>query len=191
MNYITQALVFLIEIFFSFSILMVLLRFFLTFVRADFYNPVSQFVVKVTNPLIKPLRGLIRIYNRVDFVSIIVLILLQATKLFLILFIANGIFPSLFGLFLLTIAHLLGLIFNFYFFIIIILVIISWVNPSAYNPLLALIYQLSDPVLRVIKKIIPPIGVFDLAPLIVIISINMLKILLVSPLMDIGNKFIF
>lgn len=187
-SYLTQAGVFLIQIIFGLYILAVLLRFLLARVRADFYNPLSQFIVKVTNPAIKPLRRLIPGYFGIDWPSIILLLFVQTVEIVLIALISSGRIPAPLGLFVLTLAYLLKEVIYVYLFIIIIQVVISWVNPGAYNPITVLLYQLSEPVLKPVKRMIPPAGGFDWSPLVVLIGLQLLIILLVSPLMDLGLR---
>ncbi len=187
-SYFIQAAVFLIEVIFGLYIIAVLLRYLLASVRADFYNPLSQFIVKVTNPAIKPLRRFIPGYLGVDWPSIVLLIFVQGMELVLVALVASGRIPAPMGLLVLTFAHLLKLIIYVYIFIIIVQVIISWVNPGAYNPATVLMYQLSEPVLRPARRLIPPAGGFDWSPLVVMIVLNLMVILMVMPLMDLGTR---
>ncbi|MBL1142147.1 MAG: YggT family protein [Proteobacteria bacterium] len=187
-GYFTQAGVFLIEIVFGLYILAVLLRFLLARVRADFYNPLSQFIVKITNPAIKPLRRLIPGYYGIDWPSIILLLLVQAIEIILISWITRNYIPAPMGLFVLTFAYLLKEIIYVYLFIIIIQVVISWVNPGAYNPATVIMYQLSEPILKPARRLLPPAGGFDFSPLVVLILLQLSIILLVSPIMDLGLR---
>ncbi len=189
-GYLTQAFVFLIEVLFGLYILAVLLRYLLASVRADFYNPLSQFIVKITNPPIKPLRRLIPGYMGIDWPSIILMLIIQALEIVLIMLVTSGIFPAPMGLLILTIAHLLKTLIYVYIFIIIIQAVLSWVNPGAYNPMTVIMYQLSEPILRPARRLIPPAGGFDWSPLVVLIVMNLLMILLVSPLMDLGHRLV-
>jgi YggT family protein len=190
-SYLTQAGVFLIEIIFGLYILAVLLRYLLARVRADFYNPLSQFLVKVTNPAIKPLRRLIPGYLGVDWPSIILLFFVQGLEIILISLIATGHIPAPMGLLVLIAAYLIKEVIYVFLFIILIQVIISWVNPGAYNPITVLMHQLSEPILRPARRLIPPAGGFDWSVLVVIIGLQLLVILLVSPLMDLGRQLSF
>jgi YggT family protein len=187
-GYFTQAAVFLIEIIFGLYLLAVLLRYLLARVRADFYNPLSQFIVKVTNPAIKPLRRLIPGYFGVDWPSIVLLFFVQVVEIILISLIASGRIPAPMGLFVLTIAYLLKEVIYVFLFIILIQVVISWINPGAYNPITVILYQLSEPILKPARRLIPPAGGFDWSPLIVLIGLQLLIILLVSPIMDLGQR---
>ena len=187
-NYFAQAALYLIEIVFGLYILAVLLRYLLARVRADFYNPLSQFLVKITNPPIKPLRRIIPGYLGIDWPSIILLFFLQGLELILIALVSSGHIPAPPGLFVLTIANLLKTVIYVHMFIIIIQIVISWVNPGAYNPITVIMYQLSEPVLKPARRLIPPAGGFDFSPMIAIIVMQLMIILLVSPLMDLGAR---
>ena len=186
-GYFTQAAVFLIEIIFGLYILAVLLRFLLARVRADFYNPLSQFIVKVTNSAIKPLRRFIPGYMGIDWPSIVLLFAVQVVEIILIALVTSGRIPAPMGLFVLTFAYLLKNVIYVYIFIILIQVIISWVNPGAYNPATVIMHQLSEPILKPARRLIPAAGGFDFSPLVVLIGLQLMIILLVSPLMDLGR----
>tara|TARA_R110002072_G_scaffold117433_2_gene248517 strand:- start:40 stop:627 length:588 start_codon:yes stop_codon:yes gene_type:complete len=187
-NYFAQAALYLIEIVFGLYILAVLLRYLLARVRADFYNPLSQFLVKITNPPIKPLRRFIPGYLGIDWPSIILLFFLQGLELILITLVSTGHIPAPPGLFVLIVANLLKTVIYVHMFIIIIQIVISWVNPGAYNPITVIMYQLSEPVLKPARRLIPPAGGFDFSPMLVIIIMQLMIILLVSPLMDLGAR---
>ncbi|MCZ6805015.1 MAG: YggT family protein [Proteobacteria bacterium] len=187
-NYLIQAALYLIEIFFGLYILAVLLRYLLARVSADFYNPLSQFIVKVTNPPLKPLRRFIPGYFGIDWPSIVLLFFVQGCEIIIIALVASGRIPAPMGLFVLTFAHLLQTVVYVYMFIIIIQIVISWVNPGAYNPITVIMYKLSEPVLKPARRLIPPAGGFDWSPMVVLIIINLMMILMVSPLMDLGRR---
>ena len=127
----------------------------------------------------------------VDWPSIILLVLVQGMEIVLITLVTYGQPPALAGLPVLILAHLLKTLIYLYLFIIIVQVVISWVNPGAYNPLTVIMYQLSEPILRPARKLIPPAGGFDWSPLLVLIIMNLMIILMVSPLMDIGKRLAF
>lgn len=187
-GYFTEAAAFLIEIIFGLYILAILLRFLLARVRADFYNPLSQFIVKVTNPAIKPLRRIIPGYWGIDWPSIVLLFAVQIVEIILVALVTSGRIPAVEGLCILTIANLIKEVIYVYIFIILIQVVISWINPGAYNPITSLLYQLSEPVLKPVKRLLPPAGGFDFSPLVVLIGFQLMIILLVSPLMDLGLR---
>ena len=187
-DYFTQATIFLVELFFDIFIIALLLRYLLTKAHADSFNPLSELITKVTNPLLKPLRRKIPGYLGVDWSSVLALLLVQALEVTLVELIMSGEMLAFSGLIILTVTHLLKTILYIYLFIIIVQVIISWINPDAYNPITMIMYQLSEPILRPVRRIIPSAGGFDFSPLIVLVIINLLMILLISPLMDVGHS---
>ena len=185
-SYFSSAAGFLIEAVFSLYMLLVLLRLVLQLVRADFYNPVCQFIVKATNPLLKPLRRIIPGLAGIDMASVLLLVALQMLKLFL-LALAAGMHLSLPALAVMSLGELIGLLLNFYMISILIQVILSWVGPGGYNPMTALLYSINEPVMRPARRLLPPMSGIDLSPILVFLAIGLLKILLVKPILDLGS----
>ncbi len=186
-GYFSSAAAFLIEAVFGFYMVIVLLRLILQIARADFYNPLSQFIVKVTNPPLKPLRRIIPGIAGVDMASVLLLFVLQMAKLALIA-LSMGMAISIPGLTVLSIAELIGLVLNVYMVSILIQIILSWVGPSGHNPLTGILYAINEPVMRPARKILPPISGIDLSPILVFLAIGLLKILVVSPLINLGRS---
>ena len=185
MSYASNAGTFLIETLMGLLMLVFLLRLLFQIVRADFQNPVSQFVVKVTSPVLVPLRRVIPGVAGVDMASILVLFLLQYAELFLLTLVLGVEFFAL-GMVVIAIAKLIGLVIMVFTVSILIQVVISWVNPGAYNPVTTLLYQLNEPVLGRARKIIPPIHGFDLSPIVAMIVLQLISMLVVAPISDFG-----
>lgn len=184
-QYFAASTIFLIQTVFGLYILAVMLRFLLQWVRADFYNPISQFIVKITNPPIKPLRRVIPGWGGIDLASVLLLIILQMAELFLV----NMTLGRAFGvsaLFIATIAELLELLINIFIGAILIQVILSWVAPGTYNPLIGLVQKISDPLLAPARRLIPPLSGIDLSPLAILVLLQLLKILVVAPIANFG-----
>lgn len=179
-SYLSNPLVFLIQTLFGAYIAVVMLRFLLQWLRADFYNPLSQFIVKVTTPALRPLRRIIPGYGGVDFASIVLMWLLQALELSLVLLVSGAGLHA--GVLLWAIPQLIALLINVFLVAIFIQVILSWVNPGAYNPAAALLHSLTEPLLGPARRLIPPIGGLDLSPMLVIIGLYLLQMLLLPPL---------
>ena len=154
-----------------------MLRFLLGLVRADFYNPVSQFLVRITNPLLAPLRKVLPSAGKFDTSAVLVMLLLQFIALALIVMLRGNGFPVL-ALALATVGELVALLLNVYLVAIIVQVIISWVNPGSYNPVTGLLHSLTEPVLRPIRQLLPPIAGIDLSPLFALIGLQVLKMLI-------------
>ncbi|MGH8120711.1 MAG: YggT family protein, partial [Gammaproteobacteria bacterium] len=141
-SYLTNAAAYLISLLFGLYILAVMLRFLLQLVRADFYNPVSQFLITITNPCLRYLRRWVPGFMGIDWPSIILLVILQGVEICLIALISTGGFPALPGLPVLIIARLIQMGVWIYLFVIVLQVILSWIHPGAYSPVTVLMYQL-------------------------------------------------
>ena len=178
MGAMTEILSYLLQTFLSLLLLAVLLRFLLQLVRADFYNPISQFIVKVTNPFLAPLRRIIPGMWGVDMATVLLLVLLQMLGITAILLLSDYSLPNVLLLLVWAVLGVAGLLVNFYFFAILAMIILSWVAPGSRNPVVYLLYQLTEPVMAPFRKILPPIGGLDLSPILVFILINIIQIAL-------------
>lgn len=180
-SYLSNPVTFLIETLFGLYILAFMLRFLLALVRADFYNPVCQFLVKITNPVLIPLRRIIPSAGKFDTSTIIAMFVLQVIALVLVLlFRGQPLSPTFISV--RAISELVELFLNIFLFAILIQVILSWINPGTYNPVVSILYSLTDPVLRPARQMIPAMGGLDLSPIIVLIGIQLAKMLLIPPL---------
>ena len=186
-NYVGNAATFLIETLFGLYILIVMLRFLLQWVRADFYNPVSQFIVKATQPALAPLRRIIPGFGGADLAAVVLMFALKFIELWLITGLL-GITPQVAGLAILCIAELLGLLINVFIFAILIQVIISWVNPGMYNPVMGLLHSINEPLLAPARRLIPPISGLDLSPIAVIICLQLVSMVGVAPIRDVARS---
>jgi YggT family protein len=188
-GYFGNAAIFLVETAFDLYILIVMVRFLLQLVRADFYNPVSQFLVKATSPVLVPLRRVIPGLFGIDWASVLLLIVLQVTKLIVIGSIKGYAFQPL-GLVVLSVAELLSLALNVFFFSILIQVILSWVNPGAYNPITSVLYSLNEPLLAPARRMLPPMGGLDLSPLAVGVGLKLIEMTFIAWLADVGKSLL-
>ncbi|MFT5140700.1 MAG: YggT family protein [Lysobacterales bacterium] len=171
------ALTYLISTLFDLYIMAVILRLILQWVKADFYNPLSQFLVKITSPLLVPLRRAIPSIGKLDTAAVVLAVTLEVLSLFIITSI-NSISLSWPQIILLAFTKLLMAVLWLYFFLILAVVIISWAGRGARHPIIPLMYQLTEPVLRPIRKVIPQIGGFDLSSMFALIAIRFLILLL-------------
>jgi YggT family protein len=155
----------------------VMLRLLLQWVRADFYNPVCQFLVRITNPLLIPIRRTVPSIGRLDTASVLLMFALQALGTWIISRITplplTGTQILLYALTKLGITLLMT-----YFILIIAVVLLSWLGGRARHPLIPLLYQLTEPVLQPFRRLIPPIAGIDLSPLFALITIRFLLLLL-------------
>ena len=189
-----NALMFTITTLFNIYISIVLIRFLLQSVRADFYNPLSQFVYKATNPVIMPLRKIIPKFRNIEISVLLVALILQALELAVIFYIRGFSIPmtpiAVGGLFLRGAGELLDLIFVIYLFATFVLVILSWIQPRQYNPAVILIAQIVDPIFRRVGRYVPSVGMLDFTPMVVIFILILCRMLVSEPIMTFGNTLI-
>lgn len=155
----------------------VLLRLLLQWVKADFYNPFCQFLVKVTNPVLVPLRRVIPSIGRLDTASMVLMLVLEFMEIWLISRIGSTAI-NIQQIVAFSAIKLMMTLLMTYFFLIIASVILSWIGQRTHHPIVPLIYQLTEPVLRPLRKFIPPIAGLDLSPLFALIAIRFLIVLL-------------
>jgi len=170
--------VYLIYVFFGLYLLAMLLRFLLQLVRADFYNPISQALVKLTNPLVIPLRRIIPGYAGIDLSSLLLSILLQMLMVALLVLLQTGALLTPLPLVLVGLLGVAAYLVQIYFFAILAMIILSWIAPGGNSPVLYLLYQLTEPVMAPFRKVIPPMGGLDLSPILVFVVINIVQIAL-------------
>ena len=182
-GYFSNAGVFLINTLFGLFILIVMLRFLLQLVRADFYNPVSQFLVKATNPVLVPLRRVIPGLFGLDFAAVVLLLVLQIMQIVLVGLVKGYAFQPL-GIVVMAIAELASLTINIFFFSILIQVILSWISPGNDNPVSGVLYGLNEPVLRPARRMIPPLSGFDFSPLVVGVLLKLVEMTLIAWLLN-------
>ncbi|WP_423185840.1 YggT family protein [Alishewanella sp. d11] len=171
-----EALNFLIHTVFTLYLMVMLLRFWLQLVRADFYNPFSQFIVKVTNPVVLPLRRVLPSLGKLDTATLLLAYLIATAKLIVLQFV---FMPSvhighsfiLGGLLLMK--ETLSLI----FWVLLIRAIMSWFSQGR-NPMEYVFQQLTEPFLAPIRRILPPMGGLDLSVLVALIALKFIEILL-------------
>lgn len=180
-DFLVNPAVFLIDTLFSLYIFAILLRFLFQWVEADYYNPISQFLIKITHPPLRLLRRFIPSLGRVDTASLVLMLGLQMLSGFLV-FLLQGTPITFAALSLWAVVQLLDLLFNVYFFAIIIRAVLSWVSPGSYNPAVSLLYSLTEPLLRFSRRLLPSMGGIDLSPLIPLIGIQLAKMLVLPPL---------
>lgn len=170
-----DALIFLVKTLSDLYILTFLLRLVLQWLRADFYNPLSQFILQITNPLVLPLRRIVPSIGGLDTATVLVLIALQSLASALLLLLRGASLPPL-GFARLVAISLISLLLWTYLILIIVYAVLSWTGPRYGNPLVSVLRQLVEPVLRPIRRFVPPIGGLDIAPLLALIAIQALLI---------------
>lgn len=173
----TNAVTYLIGTLIDLYTTAVLLRLLLQWVRADFYNPVCQFLVKVTDPVIVPMRRVIPSIRKLDTASVIIILALEVFGVWIASRISSS--PLDFSqIIMFSLVKLAATLLMTYFFLIIASAILSWVGSRMRHPAIPLVYQLTEPVLSPFRKFIPPIAGIDLSPLFALITIRFLLLLI-------------
>jgi YggT family protein len=168
----------------SFVLLIILLRFLLQLVRADFYNPISQFIVKATNPILVPLRRIIPSVGSLDIASLLLLYTAEVLLIAAIFWVSGSSFIPWISLLIWAPIAIFSLILNLYFWGLILVVIASWIAPNSYNPALILVNQLIEPMMRPVRRILPNMGGLDFSPLAAFLIIQLTEILILGPLVN-------
>jgi YggT family protein len=167
----TQAIYFVLKTLVQLYLLVLLMRFWLPFFRADFRNPVAQGMLRITSPLIVPLRRFIPPVGRIDTATVLISLVIESLLIVILLALrgwdANFLQIAVSALFELAILSL-----NMFFFVVLIRVILSWVAPHTYNPVTALLATVAEPILRPFRRILPPLGGLDLSPILAIVLLQ-------------------
>ena len=177
---------YLIYVFFSLYLLAMLLRFLLQAVRADFYNPISQALVKLTNPLVIPARKILPGYGGLDLASLLLSLILQILMVALLVLIQSGALLAPLPLLLVGVLGLAAYLLKIYFFALLAMIVLSWIAPGGNNPALYLLHQLTEPVMAPFRKILPAMGGLDFSPILVFVIINVLQIALKNLAFSLG-----
>lgn len=160
-------------------LLAILLRFLLQVARADFYNPVSQAVFRITDPMVKIFRSFIPGYKGIDFSSLILALVVEAMAICVLIILYGGSIPSVGFIVTWAFVGVLHFMIMIYYYAIIGSIIMSFVMMFSGNmsphPILRLIWQLTEPVMAPIRKIIPSMGGLDFSPIFIFISIGLIR----------------
>lgn len=166
-----QALYFIIKTIAQLYLLVLLLRLWLPLLRADFRNALAQGILRITSPLVVPLRRLLPAIGRLDTATILVAIAIQYLTVLVLLAIFGQSFTTV-PVLITTIIELVILSLNLFFFAILIKIILSWIAPHTHNPATAILNTLAEPVLRPFRRIVPPIGGLDISPIFAIVLLQ-------------------
>jgi YggT family protein len=154
-----------------------LLRVLLPLARANMRNPLSQAVLRVTNPLVLPLRKIFPPIRRVDTASIIALVIVQVATT-IIISLLSGYLGTPAGIAKQVAVALIVSLLQLYSFALFIYVLLGWIAPASYSPASDVLGSLCEPLLRPVRRLIPPIGGLDFSPVFVLIGLQALLILL-------------
>lgn len=165
---IASAIVFIVNAVTSLYLLVLLLRFWMPWLQADFRNPLAQGILRFTSPVVIPVRRIVPSFGRLDTATVLVAFVIQYLTVLLLLLIV-GQTAGIAAIAVTAIVKLIVLSINLFVYAIFIRIILSWVSPGSYNPATAIIATLTEPVLRPFRRLIPPIGGFDISPIFAVI----------------------
>lgn len=189
-NTMQNASLYLVNAVFDLYTMLLMIRFVLCLARVDYFNPVTQFIVKVTQGIILPLRRLIPTYANIEFATLLALLILDSIRFYLIAKIGFGGTRNFLGIIVLSIADILKLFFNVFFWAIILNAILSWIQQS-YSPVGRLLTQITMPIMRPIHRVIPPIGGIDISPIPALILLHLSVLVIADPLFQLGAGLTF
>jgi YggT family protein len=174
--------IYLIQTFVGLYVLLIMIRFLMQISRVDYYNPICQGIVKFTDPAIGPFRRLFPTVRGVDFATLAVAFVIQLIAVVVIMMLSG--YQMIEPLYLAWVAlGLFSMIFNIYFFALIIMVISSWIAPGSNHPALALVHQITDPICIPARKLLPAMGGLDLSIILVFAALHIIdEILVIKPI---------
>lgn len=176
---------FLISTLFDLYLMILMVRFILCLIHADYFNPITQFIIKLTKPLIQPLRRVLPMVKRIELATLVVMIVIAAIKFFILGLITVSAPESYLGLLILACANVFKLFINTFFYAIFLQAVLSWIQPG-YSPVTQLLLQITSPIMRPIQRVMPLIGGFDLSPIPALIILELIIIIVADPLMALG-----
>lgn len=185
MQTLNTAGLFLVSSLFDIYLMILALRIILVFVRSDFYNPLSQLVIKLTQFLVNPLRRIIPNVAHVELSCLVIFFIFEIVKFYLICLMTSGE-PHVIGLLLLALADGVKHFLNIFFYAILAVAILSWIH-ATYSPIMNILIKISSPVLRPFQRLIPPVAGFDISPIPAMLVLQLL-IIFITPLYAIGSQ---
>jgi len=186
--YLGQAGDFLIDTLVRLYAAAVLLRFLLQAARADFRNPFAAAIMRITTPVLRPLRRLVPGWRGLDLAALVLMMGVMALGVLLQSWL-HGFTPALSGLLVTALGQALDLTVTVYVFMLILLAVLSLVA-GGYSPMGALLNRLADPLLAPLRPLLPPVAGLDFTPLVAIIGLQLLRILIVLPVLDLGRSML-
>lgn len=178
MGSLATPLAFLVNTLLGLFTLAVMLRFLLQVMRADYYNPLSQLVIRVTDPILRPLHRIIPGWRGYDFAAVALMLILQMINVFLLSMIYGQGVPGPLALLIFGAVKLVTQLIMLYIFTILVQVVVSWLSPGNPNPMLTALWLLNRPLLTPARRILPSPGGIDLSPMLVLIGLFFLNLLI-------------
>jgi YggT family protein len=167
----TQSLLFIVDALSGLYISVFALRFILQWVRASYQSPLAQFVLQVTAPLVVPARRILPSVRGIDVPTLVVIFALECVAT-LLLYAIVGFVPAVDAFLLTVLLRLVTLTLWLYCTALFIYVVMSWFASEMYNPSVATLYEIVQPLLRPLRRVLPPVAGFDVSPVIVLVLLQ-------------------
>lgn len=180
MNYFANAGSLIVETIVGLYLYIVLLRFWMQWVKADFRNPVGQFVITATNPVIAPLRKVFPPLGTIDTATVVFALIVAIIKVWALLSLI-GVSSSVLVYVIYGLSEVVRSSIHIFIAAIFIMIIASWIASGSYNPVVSVAYQIANPIMAPARRLIPPIGGLDLSPILVFLFLNLTLTLVVAP----------
>ncbi len=185
MNHLANAGALIVQAIFGLIIGLFFFRLLMQGLRVDFRNPISQFVYRATNPVLIPIQKALPVIRGWNLAALLVTFLLMVLETWLLYWLA-GLSLNVLALLVISFALLIEFAAMALFWIIIIRAILSFVSPDPSNPAVQILYRLTDPIMKPMQRLIPPIGGFDISPIFVLLALQLVRVLIANPLIEIG-----
>jgi YggT family protein len=172
-----SAVVFLVNLLFDLFVFVVLARILMAYHRLDFHNPICRAVVRLTDPVLVPMRRVIPGWAGIDWAAVLLVIVLELVAVTVLHLIVLGAPPTNLALAIWSLVRGLLALLNLLLFAVLIRVLLSWIAPAGYNPAVAILLGFTEPMLRPIRRRLPALEGLDLSPMIVLIGLTALRLL--------------
>ncbi|HQW81272.1 MAG TPA: YggT family protein [Pseudomonadota bacterium] len=189
MGHLANAGALIVQVLFGLVIGLFFFRLLMQGLRVDFRNPLSQFVYRLTNPVLIPIQKALPVVNGWNLAALLITFLLTLLETWLLYRLAGFGLPLL-ALLVIALAMLIQFAATALLWMIIVRAILSFVSPDPYNPVVQTLYRLSDPILKPFQKLVPSIGGLDLSPLFAVLVLQLVRVLVAAPLAEFGLAMI-
>ncbi len=189
MVFLREAFIFLIKIIFDLYFLAVLLRFLFQYFQVDFYNPFSQFILKITDPVLAPLRNKLPHIRKIDTAALLLLFGLKIVVFLGITLLIKKMLPHVLGVVIWSLGEIISQTINFFFFSVLLVAILSWINPRNYTPFTSLLIQITNPLMITARRWMPRTMGIGFSSIIVLIILKLADVLAASPIIGLGIIF--
>lgn len=183
-----NGLVFILGLLFDFYIFVLIIRFLLQKRYANYFNPFTQFILKITNLPLKPLQKVLPGFKGFDLAIVLLVLVLSFAEMVALFYLQYHLTPNFLGLLVAAIASMFDKVITIYFFCILVAVIMSWLPNLNRSPLSELVYAIVGPLMTLARQWLPPIGGIDLSPIPLLIVLKLFEIVLFDPMMVWGLK---